>query len=95
MPILLYENIVAVFKYDPPSDPQFAYSIYLLQNMASYISCDFSGAQLLANATEGAGDGFEVELSEWSPYYLASYGDDGSHCNDGLMKVMAVPWPHV
>ncbi|GMN72810.1 hypothetical protein TIFTF001_056038, partial [Ficus carica] len=34
-----YINDKLVFKYDPPSDPQFAYSIYLLQNMASYISC--------------------------------------------------------
>ncbi|EXB75626.1 hypothetical protein L484_026102 [Morus notabilis] len=90
-----YINDKLVFKYDPPKDPEYAYSIYLLPTLDSYIACNFTGAELLANATEGAGDGFQVELSNWRPYYFASYGDDGYHCNDGLMKVVAVPWPQV
>ncbi|KAF4370017.1 hypothetical protein F8388_015813 [Cannabis sativa] len=71
-----------------------AYGVYELQNMGSYLSCNFSSAELIANSTQGGGDGFEVSLSEWKPYYFASYGDDGSHCNDGHMKFSAVPWPH-
>lgn len=83
-----------MFKYDPPSDNGFAYGVYLLPNLASYISCNFTSAQLLANATQGIGDGFEVSLSQWRPYYFASYGDDGHHCDDGHMKFFSVPWPH-
>ena len=84
-----------MFKYDPPSDPAYAYSVYLLPNLASFAACDFSNAQLLANATQGSGKGFEVKLNQWRPYYFASYGEDGYHCNDGLMRLLAVPWPRL
>ena len=80
---------VVVFKYDPPSDTDsLAYGVYKLTNLGSYLSCNFSSAELLANSTQGGGDGFEVSLSEWKPYYFASYG---KHCNDGHMKFFAVP----
>ena len=87
---------MAVFKYNSPSDDNtLAYSVYLLPNLSSFIECDFSKAQLLANATQGSGKGFVVTLNQWRPYYFASYGEDGNHCNDGLMRVLAVPWPHI
>ncbi|PON71393.1 Cupredoxin [Trema orientale] len=89
-----YINDKLVFKYDPPSNSSFAYGVYLLENLGSYLSCNFTSAELLANSTQGVGDGFEVSLSQWRPYYFASYGDDGYHCDDGHMKFFAVPWPH-
>ncbi|XP_062097166.1 blue copper protein 1a-like [Humulus lupulus] len=84
-----------VFKYDPPSDTNsLAYGVYKLPNLDSYLSCNFSSAEVLANSTQGVGNGFEVSLNEWKPYYFASYGVDANHCNDGHMKFFAVPWPH-
>lgn len=80
----------AVFKYDPPSNSSSDYSIYLLPYLWSFAECDLSNAELLANATQGGGNGFEVNLDQWRPYYFAS---GGNLCKDGLMKFYAVPWP--
>lgn len=88
-----------MFNYNPPKDKAAAYTVHLLPNLWSYITCDFSKAKLLATLEEGGagsgGSGFVVELDQWRPYYFASNGGDGRHCNDGLMKFFAVPWPHV
>jgi len=48
---------------------------------------------LLANATQGSGEGFEIVLKQWRPYYFASSGHNGFHCSAGLMKFFAVPLP--
>ncbi|GMN40042.1 hypothetical protein TIFTF001_009267 [Ficus carica] len=84
-----------VFKYNPPRSASTVYSVYLLPNLYSYITCDFSDAKLLADPKQGGGRGFVVELNQWRPHYFASNGGNGRHCNDGLMKFFAVPWPRV
>ncbi|GMN18824.1 hypothetical protein TIFTF001_045077 [Ficus carica] len=71
------------------------YSVYLLPNLHSYITCDFSDAKQLADPKLGGGLGFVVELNQWRPYYFASNGGNGRHCDDGLMKFFAVPGPRV
>lgn len=91
-PLSVCEN-AAVFKYDPPSANNPGYSVYLLPNFWSYVTCDFSKAQLLAGANQGGGEGFKVELNQWRPYYFASGDKDGYNCKDGLMKLFAVPLP--
>lgn len=83
----------AVFKYDPPSNSTSAYSVYLLPYLWSFTECDLSNAELLANTTQGGGNGFEVVLDQWKPYYFTSGGDDSNYCKVGLMKFYAVPWP--
>ncbi|GMY28594.1 blue copper protein 1a-like [Fagus crenata] len=88
-----YINDTLVFKYVPPSDTSFAPSVYLLPDLWSYIRCDFKRAKLLANPTQGSGEGFEFVLNQWRPYYFASSGHNGFHCSAGLMKFFAVPWP--
>lgn len=84
-----------MFKYNPPRSASTVYSVYLLPNLYSYITCDFSDAKLLADPKQGGGRGFVVELNQWRPYYFASNGGNGRHCNDGLMKFFGVPWPRV
>ncbi|KAK9946581.1 hypothetical protein M0R45_012038 [Rubus argutus] len=88
-----YINDQLVFKYDPPSANNPGYSVYLLPNFWSYVTCDFSKAKLLAGANQGGGEGFKVELNQWRPYYFASGDKDGYNCKDGLMKLFAVPLP--
>ncbi|KAK9911462.1 hypothetical protein M0R45_035370 [Rubus argutus] len=89
-----YINDELVFKYDPPSKTNSGYSVYLLPNFGSYMTCDFSKAKILASETGGDGEGFKVELNQWRPYYFASGNEDGYNCKDGLMKFFAVPLPH-
>ncbi|XWS14654.1 hypothetical protein CRYUN_Cryun35bG0027800 [Craigia yunnanensis] len=76
-----------VFKYE--NTP--AHSVYLLPNLWSYLTCDFSKAKLLANPTQGKGDGFTFVLNQWRVFYFASA--EGNDCKDGLMKLIVVPWP--
>lgn len=48
----------------------------------------------MANATQGGGEGFKFVLNQWGPHYFAcGRGANSSHCNQGLMKFFAVPWP--
>ncbi|XP_075652548.1 blue copper protein 1b-like [Castanea sativa] len=88
-----YINDTLVFKYVPPSDTSIAPSVYLLPDLWSYTTCDFRRAKLLANATQGSGEGFKIVLQQWRPYYFASSGHNGFHCSAGLMKFFAVPLP--
>ncbi|XP_075652212.1 early nodulin-like protein 4 [Castanea sativa] len=88
-----YINDTLVFKYVPPSDTSFAPSVYLLPDLWSYTTCDFRRAKLLANATQGSGEGFKIVLKQGRPYYFASSGHNGFHCSAGLMKFFAVPLP--
>ncbi|CAB4265838.1 unnamed protein product [Prunus armeniaca] len=88
-----YIKDTLVFKYDPPSNTR-AHDVYLLPNLWSYITCDFRRAKLVANATQGGGEGFKFVLNQWGPHYFAcGQGANSSHCNQGLMKFFAVPWP--
>ncbi|XP_059635591.1 uncharacterized protein LOC132277759 [Cornus florida] len=83
-----------VFKYDPPSENSPPHTVYLLPNMGSFINCDFRSAQLLANVTQGSGDGFGFVLTNnWRPLYFACGEEDGKNCKEGLMKFFAVPLP--
>ena len=82
---------VAVFKYDPPSKSPFHHSVYLLPNMWSYMMCDMSRAKLIANTTQGDGEGFEFVLKKWQPYYFVCGESGGLHCRDGRMKFFVMP----
>eukprot|EP00261_Vitis_vinifera_P030119 XP_010664937.2 PREDICTED: uncharacterized protein LOC104882605 [Vitis vinifera] len=86
-------NDKLVFKYNPPSKNYPRHSVYLLPNLWSFVTCDFSQAKLLANPQQGGGKGFVFELTNWRPHYFASGEEDGSQCGDGRMKFFAVPLP--
>ncbi|XP_059635590.1 uncharacterized protein LOC132277758 [Cornus florida] len=89
-----YQNDKLVFKYDPPSGNSPPHTVYLLPSMGSFINCDFRSAQLLANVTQGSGDGFGFVLTNnWRPLYFACGEEDGKNCKEGLMKFFAVPLP--
>ncbi|KAK3231468.1 hypothetical protein Dsin_003349 [Dipteronia sinensis] len=88
----LYINDKLVFKYQPPSESSSAVDLYWMPDLYSYMTCDFSRATLLADATQGSGAGFTVALDQWRPYYFASGPSNGLNCKDG-MKFFAVPWP--
>ncbi|KAG5033926.1 hypothetical protein GLYMA_04G036600v4 [Glycine max] len=83
-------NDTLVFKY-PGNSTTLAQSVYLLPNQWSYITCEFRGAKLLGNATEGDGEGFKVELNQLTPYYFASAEGNFYDCIAGLSKFIAVP----
>ncbi|TXG64377.1 hypothetical protein EZV62_011371 [Acer yangbiense] len=90
-----YVNDVLVFKYNPPSKTQFHHSVYLLPNMWSYLACDLSRAKLIANTTQGDGEGFEFVLKKrWQPYYFVCGERGGLHCKDGGMKFFVKPMLH-
>ncbi|XVF63984.1 hypothetical protein PTKIN_Ptkin09bG0130600 [Pterospermum kingtungense] len=82
-----YFEDTLVFKYGKTT----AHSVYLLPNLSSYLTCDFSKAKLLANPTQDQGNGFKFVLNQWRVFYFASA--EGNDCKDGLMKLIVVPWP--
>ncbi|CAK9155868.1 unnamed protein product [Ilex paraguariensis] len=90
-----YINDTLVFRYDPPSNTTpAAHSVYLLPNLWSYLTCDLRWAKLLANSTQGSGDGFAFVLSQWRVYYFASgEGNKLNDCRVGGMKFFAIPLP--
>ncbi|KAG6624736.1 hypothetical protein CIPAW_16G048500 [Carya illinoinensis] len=90
-----YLNDKLVFKYAPPSDTFVAPNVYLLPNVWSYWNCNFNSAKLLANETQGSGEGFEFVLNESRPAYFASAADDGRHCTDEHMKFFAIARRHL
>lgn len=83
--------VLAVFKYDPPSNTTHAHSVYLLRNYGSFANCDLRRAKRLASVTQGAGTGFELVLKNRKPYYLACGESNGFHCKVGLMKFSVIP----
>ncbi|KAB2076099.1 hypothetical protein E1A91_A06G016800v1 [Gossypium mustelinum] len=83
-----YFQDTLVFKYENSTPP---HSVYLLPNLWSYSTCDFSKAKLLANPTQVKGDGFEFMLNQWRVFYFAS--GEANDCKEGLMKMVIVPWP--
>ncbi|KAJ0077551.1 hypothetical protein Patl1_36193 [Pistacia atlantica] len=86
-----YVNDTLVFKYDPPSAKLFPHSVYLLPNLWSYLTCDLSMAKMIANSTQGGGEGFKFILKKWQPHYFACGERGGLHCRDGNMKFMVMP----
>ncbi|KAJ4716342.1 Plastocyanin-like domain protein [Melia azedarach] len=86
-----YVNDALVFKYEPPRNTVFPHSVYLLPNLGSYLKCDLSRAKMVANVTDGGGEGFEFVLKRWKPYYFACGERGGLHCRDGRMKFMVMP----
>ncbi|KAK4847792.1 hypothetical protein QYF36_006000 [Acer negundo] len=77
--------------YDPPSQPPFHHSVYLLPNMCSYMACDLSRAKLIANTKQGDGEGFKFVLKRWQPYYFVCGERGNLHCKDGGMKFFVMP----
>ncbi|KAL4304536.1 hypothetical protein GQ457_10G021050 [Hibiscus cannabinus] len=86
-----YFNDTLVFKYDPPSNGTFPHSVYLFPDRWSYMNCNLKRAKMIANATQGGGDGFEFVLNKWRPFYFACGEHDGIHCKLGGMKFMVAP----
>ena len=85
-------NLIAVFKYDPPTPKTFPHSVYLLPNLRSFIKCDLKNAKKLGNATQGAGEGFKFVLKRpWQPHYFACGERNGFHCINGTMKFFVMP----
>ncbi|KAH1030783.1 hypothetical protein J1N35_042957 [Gossypium stocksii] len=85
-----YINDTLVFKYDPPSNTTFPHSVYLLPHLKSFLNCDLRKAKMIANPTQGSGNGFEFVLKKWKPYYFACGERNGFHCKVGLMKFAVV-----
>lgn len=90
---MLYDDdvCIAVFKYDPPKNDSHPHSVYLLPDLKSLNSCNFSQARMLASTTQGDDEGFEFALKSWRPYYFACGESNGIHCNLGGMKFMVMP----
>ncbi|XP_022763343.1 uncharacterized protein LOC111308916 isoform X2 [Durio zibethinus] len=86
-----YFNDTLVFKYDPPSNTTFPHSVYLFPDLWSYLNCNLKRAKMIANATQGGGDGFEFALNRWRTYYFACGERNGFHCKVGGMRFMVVP----
>ncbi|KAE8719368.1 putative CUB and sushi domain-containing protein 3 [Hibiscus syriacus] len=80
-----------VFKYDAPSKITFPHNVYLLPNLKSFLNCDLRRGKVIANPTQGSGNGFEFVLKKRKPYYLACGERNGFHCKVGLMKFAVVP----
>jgi hypothetical protein len=57
----------------------------------SFKNCDVKRAKMLANHTQGVGEGFKFVLNKWKPYYFACGEKNGLHCNVGQMKFTIIP----
>ncbi|KAE8008978.1 hypothetical protein FH972_005436 [Carpinus fangiana] len=70
-------------------------SFYLNDTLGelSFIMCNLTGAEMLADVTQGGGQGFEFVLKDWKPHYFACGQHDGIHCSLGQMKFFVVPMP--
>ncbi|KAG6605125.1 hypothetical protein SDJN03_02442, partial [Cucurbita argyrosperma subsp. sororia] len=86
-----YLNDILVFKYDPPNSSTPPHNVYLLPNMQSLNKCDFRRAKLVANLTQGSGNGFNFVLKQQKAYYFACAEGNGFHCNLGSMKFSITP----
>ncbi|XP_022947106.1 extensin-like isoform X2 [Cucurbita moschata] len=86
-----YVNDILVFKYDPPNSSTPPHNVYLLPNMQSLNKCDFRRAKLVANLTQGSGNGFNFVLKQQKAYYFACGEGNGFHCNLGSMKFSITP----
>ncbi|KDP38232.1 hypothetical protein JCGZ_04875 [Jatropha curcas] len=81
-----------LFKYDRPVENKTRpHNVWLLPDLQSLSTCNFSKGVKIANETEGAGEGFKFVLKEFKPYYFACGIGDGIHCNIGNMRFLVVP----
>ena len=86
--------VLAVFKYDAPVDNNsIPHNVFLLRNHESFEKCNLEGAKMLANVTDGGGDGFEFVLKKHKPHYFACGMHEGAHCRIGQMKFIVKPLP--
>ncbi|KAL2344848.1 hypothetical protein Fmac_006133 [Flemingia macrophylla] len=93
-----YLNDTLVFKYDAPNATSFPHSVYMFPNFWSFLNCDVKSAKMVANSTQGVGEGFHFVLKKWQPHFFACGERNGFHCNNGLMKFAVMPmlrpfWP--
>ncbi|KAJ7967426.1 Plastocyanin-like domain protein [Quillaja saponaria] len=84
-------NDTLVFKYDPPLNNSHPHSVYLFSNFWSFLNCDLKRAKMVANITQGDGNGFEFVLKRWQPHYFACGESNGIHCKLGQMKFFVMP----
>ncbi|KAL4319663.1 hypothetical protein GQ457_18G016600 [Hibiscus cannabinus] len=85
------ESFALLIHYDPPSSTNFPHSVYLFPDLLSYLNCNFKRAKMIANPTQGGGNGFKFVLKRWRAYYFAC-GE-----RDGGMRFTVVPlyrWPY-
>lgn len=80
-----------VFKYDAPNVTTFAHSVYMFWDLRSFLKCDLKRAKMVANSTQGGGEGFRFVINNWKPHYFACGEKNGFHCNNGLMKFAVFP----
>ncbi|XP_043714099.1 blue copper protein 1a-like [Telopea speciosissima] len=88
-----YLNDTLVFKFDPPNSTTFPHSVYLLRDFWSFLRCDLKKDKMVANVTDGGGEGFKFVLKRWQPYYFSCGERNGFHCNVGRMKFVVFPMP--
>ncbi|EEF40485.1 uncharacterized protein LOC8283277 [Ricinus communis] len=87
-----YLNDTLVFKYDLPKDNStHPHSVYLLPDLWSFLTCNLTEAVMIADGSQGGGNGFEFVLNKWQPYFFACGGGEGIHCNLGKMKFYVLP----
>ncbi|KAJ4793739.1 Copper ion binding protein [Rhynchospora pubera] len=84
-------NDTLVFMYDPPSNLTHPHSVYLMNNLKSYLSCNLKKSRMVGNVIQGAGSGFEFTLKRRKPHYFACGERDGFHCTVGQMKFVITP----
>ncbi|KAE8008981.1 hypothetical protein FH972_005439 [Carpinus fangiana] len=90
--IVAASTLAVFFKYDPPTEnTTIPHSVYLLPNLRSFITCNLTGAEMLADVTQEGGQGFEFVLKKWKPHYFACGQHDGIHCSLGQMKFFVMP----
>jgi hypothetical protein len=77
--------------YDPPTNITHPHSVYLMNNLRSYLACDLNKARMVGNVIQGGGSGFEFVLKKRKPHYFACGERNGIHCTIGLMKFVVTP----
>ncbi|XP_077224216.1 mavicyanin-like [Tasmannia lanceolata] len=76
-----YVNDTLVFMYEPPGVTNFTHSVYLLKDFWTFRACDLKTGKLLANESQGGGEGFKFLLKEANPYFFAC--GMPTHCSKG------------
>ncbi|KAF3320696.1 blue copper protein-like protein [Carex littledalei] len=77
--------------YDPPTNITHPHSVYLMNNLRSYLACDLKKARMVGNVIQGGGSGFEFVLKKRKPHYFVCGERNGIHCTIGLMKFVITP----
>ncbi|KAL5982394.1 hypothetical protein ACLOJK_016465 [Asimina triloba] len=66
-----FQNDTLVFMYDPPSNGTFPHSVYQFKNFKSFMRCDLNQSTVVADVTQGGGEGFKFVLKDRKPYFFA------------------------